>query len=213
MSAGPITSDPGFDIPVELRLLDGQREKIRARIARVNTGFIRLRSPLAIREDRRLELLYEGRTIKAEVVYCQKKDLGGYHVGLRIASDTVTGTIRKELRLPVNLRGTLNVAGSAAPISAKIVDMSQSGLGLILPKAVAPGMSVSVDLGHGVAFGEICYCTAVSRRTYRAGFQLEEFLYRDAVRKASNDAAKPRYGRLLALLKTIRNFWIQAISG
>ncbi len=172
----------GFNIPVELQLLDGDRERIGAHIRRVNSGFFQLRSPLHLRDDRKLELLYEGRRIEAEVVYSKKQELGIHHVGIRTCGNH--GAVRKELRLPVDVQATVSVPGSTAPLPARVSDMSQSGLGLILRKEIPPGTAVSVDLGHGVAFGEIRYCKSISSKgRYRAGFWLEEFIYRPRQKK------------------------------
>lgn len=166
----------GFNIPVELQLLDGDHERISAHIRRVNSGFFQLRSPLPLRDERKLELLYEGRRIQAEVVYSRKQELGIHHVGIRACGNH--GAMRKELRLPVDVRATVNVPGSTAPLRARISDMSQSGLGLLLGKEIPAGTAVSLDLRHGIAFGEIRYCKSIAKGRYRAGFWLEEFIYR-----------------------------------
>jgi hypothetical protein len=176
----------GFDIPVELQLVDRDREHISARLRRVNSGFLQLHSPIRIAHDRKLEVLYEGNRIEAEVTYCHSQELAGYRIGLRISG--AHGVIRQELRLPVKVRATLNLPGDFAPMPARVVDMSQSGLGLILAKPVPEGISASLDLGYGIAFGEIRYCQRESNRTCRAGFWLEEFINRAP---ASRTATKP----------------------
>jgi hypothetical protein len=62
---------------------------------------------------------------------------------------------------------------------ARVVDMSQSGLGFELPDSVAVGTRVSVHFGCGIAFGEIKHCTAKCA-VYRAGMRIEEFIVRHA---------------------------------
>lgn len=177
-------ADVGFDLPADLHLLDGDAKVIAARVRRVNTGFFQLHCPIRLSEDQRVKVVYEGRAIEGEVVYCQKLGAGGYNLGVRMTSGHL-GTIRKELRLPVKVRATVGLPGSNTPIHAIVVDMSQSGLGLLLSKPVSTGISALVDLGHGIAFGEIRYCQPVSRRRFRAGFLVEEFLYRAPAKRAA----------------------------
>lgn len=195
----------GFNIPVELQLLDGNRERIAARIRRVNSGFFQLRSSVHLREDRKLELLYEGRRIQAEVVYSRAQEPGIHHVGIRTCGSH--GAVRKELRLPVDVRATIAIPGSPSPIPARIIDMSQSGLGLIIPKEIPAGTIVSMDLAHGVAFGEIRHCKSISKYRYRAGFWLEEFIYRSVQRSSAREEAHRRrvWRPLLALVNRIRS--------
>jgi len=170
-------TDPGFDIPVTLELLDGKGEQVWARIRRVNAGFFQLWSRRCLRQDQDVAMHYEGRRIEAEVVYCQKHDLELHLVGIKTKASG-DGMVRKQLRLPVDVRGTLIVAGSSKPMKIRIIDMAQTGLGLRVPKALAVGTQVLIDLGHGVAFGEIRHCSAASKASYRVGFLMEEFIYR-----------------------------------
>ena len=60
---------------------------------------------------------------------------------------------------------------------ARVVDMSQSGLGFELPDAVPVGARVSVHLLCGIAFGEIRHCSKTSA-VYRAGMRIDEFVVR-----------------------------------
>ncbi|HEY6988895.1 MAG TPA: PilZ domain-containing protein, partial [Bryobacteraceae bacterium] len=85
-------------------------------------------------------------------------------------------TIRQELRLPVDVRGSMMVSGSTHAIRVRLIDMSQSGLGLVVSKAISEGTFVALALEHGTAFGEIRTCESHSRRTFRVGFWLEEFI-------------------------------------
>ncbi|HEY7302893.1 MAG TPA: PilZ domain-containing protein [Bryobacteraceae bacterium] len=172
------TSHHGFDIPVKLLLLDGEREELEARIRRVNTGFFQIHSYAPIRCERKLLVLYQGRSIEAQAVYCQHQDSGGYHIGLELEGGT-SGTIRQELRLPVDVRGSMAVPGSTNAIRVRLVDMSQSGIGLVVAKAIPAGTFVALALEHGTAFGEIRSCEPHLKRTFRVGFWLEEFIPRN----------------------------------
>jgi hypothetical protein len=169
----PPSSHPGFDIPVTLHFPDGDR--LHARIRRVNTGFFQLLSHFHLDPECIVEIEYEHRRIEVEVVYCHSQDNGEYHLGLRMVSGA-HGTTRQELRLPVDVQAKLTIEGSDVAIPIRLVDMSQSGLGMILSQAVSPDAAASIDLEHGTAFGEIRYCREQNEHTYRAGFWLEEFI-------------------------------------
>lgn len=177
-------------------MLDGSREQIAAHIRRVNSGFFQLRAPIHLREERKLEMLYEGRRIEAEVVYCQKQESGINHIGIRMTRNG-EGAVRKELRLPVDVRATVKIAGSSTAMPARVIDMAQSGLGLRLPKEIPAGTSISVDLTHGIAFGEVRSCKAASKSTYRVGFWMEEFIYRTH----ANESSLARRSRRPGILK------------
>ena len=180
-----------FDMPVELEFLDEQCERIRAKLCRVNSGFLRVHSPVEIPVGSKLAVVHDGIRTEVEVVYCETPALGLCHLGLAM---TVVrgGTVRLDLRLPVDIRATLSVPGWHEPVRARIVDMSRNGLGMVLPKPVTAGMAAAVDFGHGVAFGEIRHCRPQSKRTYRAGFWLEEFLPRHARATKMHPAQEPK---------------------
>ena len=169
------TSHLGFNIPVLLHLLDGDNEEVQARICRVNTGFFQVHSYVPLKCERKLAISYQDRNIKAQVVYCQHQEAGGYHLGLKMASGSY-GTIRQELRLPVDVRATMRIPGVAEAFRVRLIDMSQSGLGLIVARPIPEGALAALEMDHGTAFGEIRTCRQQSKRTYRVGFWLEEFL-------------------------------------
>lgn len=162
-----------FDIAVLLHLPDGAREDFAATIRRVNTGLFQLQSPMNLLEGCKLQILYLNRRIEGEVAYCQAVDGGGYDLGVRMSGGEET--VRKELRLPVDVSCTLKLPGAEA-MAVRIVDMAQSGLGLLLPNSVPAGISAAIDLVDGIAFGEINYCKAQPVDGYRAAFRIEEFI-------------------------------------
>jgi hypothetical protein len=196
------TSHLGFNIPVLLRLFDGDNEEVQARICRVNTGFFQVHSYVPLKCERRLEILYQDRNIKAQVVYCQHQEAGGYHIGLKMASGSY-GTIRQELRLPVDVRATMRIPGMTEALRVRLIDMSQSGLGLIVAKAIPEGALAALEMDHGTAFGEIRSCRQQSKRTYRLGFWLEEFLG-SAAKPALNDKRGVR-NETRSTLKAVAN--------
>jgi PilZ domain len=84
--------------------------------------------------------------------------LGRFTVAVRRVYGPQGGT-RAEPRIPVDLSAVLT-SPSYDRMFARVVDMSQSGLGFELPDSVAVGTRVSVHFASGIAFGEIKHCTA-----------------------------------------------------
>ena len=160
-----------LDIPSQLRFLSDPDKIYDVRIRRVNTGFVKLFSQNRIPVDSRVQILFNGQTIIAQVAYCTASG-EGYSVG---ASFGETGFVRRELRVPVHLPAMLTLPESPNPVKIRVVDMSASGLGLAVPMEIPVGTGVAVDLEHGTVFGEIRYCIQ-SSGYYRAGLALEEFI-------------------------------------
>jgi hypothetical protein len=166
-----------LDIPVELRLATGGQE-ISAYVCRVDQGFLKLSTPVGLPNDLRVELTIDRCTIRAEVVSCEQQSSGRFTVAVRRVYGP-QGATRAEPRIPVDLSAVLTTP-SYDRMFARVVDMSQSGLGFELPDSVAVGTRVSVHFACGIAFGEIKHCTA-KRAVYRAGMRIQEFIVRHAV--------------------------------
>jgi PilZ domain len=165
-----------LDIPAELRLVtDGQ--EISAYLSRADQGFLRLSTPVALPNDLRVEITIDCCTIRAEVVSCEQQSSGRFTVAVRRVYGP-QGASRAEARIPVDLSAVLT-SPSYDRMFARVVDMSQSGLGFELPDSVAVGTRVSVHFACGIAFGEIKHCTAKGA-VYRAGLRIEEFIVRHA---------------------------------
>jgi hypothetical protein len=163
-----------LDIPVGLRLVTDSQE-ISARLSRVDRGFLKLSTPVAVLNDLRLEVAIDGCTVRAEVVSCEQVSPGRFTVAVRRVYGP-QGATRAEPRIPVDLSAVLT-SPSYDRMFARVVDMSQSGLGFELPDSVAVGTRVSVHFACGIAFGTIRHCT-VKSEVYRAGMQIEEFIVR-----------------------------------
>ena len=166
-----------FDIPVELRGLYGNvkpitgLEPIRGKLQGVSMGLFQLSSPVCLVSGQDLELLSEARVIQSRVVDCRKSAAGPYNLQMKLSFDACR---RAEPRIPADLLARMQVSGDPAAISARVVDLSHTGLGLRTQKAVAAGSLVSVDLGYAVAAGEVRHC-AQHMDTYRVGVQIHRF--------------------------------------
>lgn len=172
----PRTTDfaDSLHIPAQLSLLSGQQE-ISARLIQVDQGLLKLIADNTLAQDSIVKLEIDGCPLKARVVSCEPDRLAKFVVILRRIYST-QGAVRSEPRIPVDLSAILTSALCDRTF-ARIVDMSQSGLGFELPYPLLLGTRVSVQFVSGIAFGKIKHCAA-QKAVYRAGMRIEEFVVR-----------------------------------
>jgi PilZ domain len=177
---------PSLDIPVQLRLvIDGH--EFSGRLERVDRGFLKLSMPAALLNDQKIELALDGCGVRAEVISCEQQSPGRFVIAVRRVYGP-QGATRAEARIPVDLSATLT-SPSYDRMFARVVDMSQSGLGFELPDSVTVGTRVSVHFACGIAFGEVRHCTVEPSGVYRAGMRIEEFIVRHRNTGGENKAA------------------------
>lgn len=167
-----------FAIPVQLHFRDGLREQMEAQIARVNTGFLLLRSAVALDPARNLEISYLQRRIACETVYSHAQADGTHRIGARML-EGANGALRVERRIQLDASAVLNTPALPAPTTVRLIDVSSSGMGVKLPAPIKVGDMAYVEMDHGVAFGEIRHCGKI-QDGYRAGIFIEEFISRTA---------------------------------
>ncbi|MFL6354811.1 MAG: PilZ domain-containing protein [Bryobacteraceae bacterium] len=173
-------------IPVQLRLVTDGHE-FSGQLERVDRGFLKLSMPAALLNDQKIEVALDGCVVRAEVVSCEQQSPGRFAIAVRRVYGP-QGATRAEARIPVDLSAVLT-SPSYDRMFARVVDMSQSGLGFELPDSVAVGTKVSVHFACGIAFGEVRHCTVASSGVYRAGMRIEEFIVRHSNTGAENKAA------------------------
>lgn len=164
----------GLDIPVQLNSLADHHE-MSAHVLRVDQGFFKLSAPAALPVDAAVSLAMDGCTLQAEVASCEPSLPNKFILGLRRVYGPQRA-IRAEPRIPVDLSGLL-LSSDGERMFARVVDMSQSGLGFELSASVAVGTRVSVHFVSGIAFGEIRHCSP-SKGVFRAGMRILEFVIR-----------------------------------
>ena len=165
-----------FAIPVQLHFRDGLREQMEAQIARVNTGFLLLRSATALDPARNVEVTYLERRIACETVYSHAQADGTHRVGARML-DGANGALRVERRIRLDASAVLNTSALPSPTTVRVIDVSSSGMGVRLEAPIKVGDLADVEMEHGVAFGEIRHCGKIEEG-YRAGLFIEEFISR-----------------------------------
>ncbi len=87
-----------------------------------------------------------------------------------------SGGVRADRRVVVDLPATLHIAGEAESIRVKVSDMSGSGMGIELAKALPLGARVCVSFAQALAFGEVRFCREKAPDVFLIGFRLEEYI-------------------------------------
>ncbi len=191
----PKTASPTAELamPVMLRFLDRVHAPIAGQIRRVSTGFFLVASPMLLNPEQRMQILFAGRGIDTQVVYCHAEPGGDFQLGLQMIQDK-DQPLRAEPRIPMDMPGEIYIAGIESPIPIRLVNISASGLGLEIASRVSPGEIACVKLEIGFAFGEIRHCSSVGNM-YRVGLKLDEFIAEGdqaaAAKKRSNPPEKP----------------------
>jgi len=80
---------------------------------------------------------------------------------------------RKEPRLKANQSVMVTPIGMIRmpAMSGRVLDMSGSGLRLVLPNPVPCGSPIKVETGHMVMVGEVCRCE-LDKRVYVVGLMV-----------------------------------------
>lgn len=93
-------------------------------------------------------------------------------------TSTMLADRRREARYPCNKAVQVrNLTKNEARLSARIIEISRSGLRLELPAPVTKGAQVEILMSKEVAiFGKVRHCGAVGEK-YQAGVQIEETYY------------------------------------
>ncbi len=195
-----------FELPVHLVATDGSRETISAEIRRVNNGFFQLRTTAPVDVGRRFVLEYDACRTELEVIYCQRPGIGPCYVGARVLTDGAS-TSRKEVRLPVEIRATVNVPGVFDHARALIKGISASGLRVMLPASAEAGSMIALDIGNGVVFGEVKSFRKSADGRYETEVALDEFLERPETQDTDREEREPAAPRGLfrRLLSRRRN--------
>jgi hypothetical protein len=93
------------------------------------------------------------------------------------------GAFRTEQCIPVNVEAIVTTASRNPPIRATVIDISSSGVGFTTGEPIAVGEMACVDLGAGLAFGEIRHCEK-GPVDYRVGLRVEQCLLCSAARES-----------------------------
>jgi hypothetical protein len=83
---------------------------------------------------------------------------------------------RTEPRSPATAEVSVTLLRSARTLNGKMIDSSQSGLGLLLDEFVMFRTPVEVHWQGGGAFGEVQHCRSAGGRGYVAGVKIQQWI-------------------------------------
>jgi hypothetical protein len=173
----------GIAVPAALRACDGLCTEASAALLGVDQGLYRFQSAIPFAPDARIEITLESCVFTGELICCHELSSSVFLLLVR-RTYKPRRPLRTEPRIPVNLTADLR-SPSCDRMFVKIIDMSRSGLGLDeLPSEIREGTRVSIHFDAGVAFGEIRHCSSSSKRGFRAGLQISDFIAR--IRESSS---------------------------
>jgi hypothetical protein len=83
---------------------------------------------------------------------------------------------RTEIRYPAQDPAELELLpGPSEPMFGTILDVSRSGLRVVIPRRIDSGAQVQVKLHHNVIFGEVRYCRAISG-AFHVGLRIKDLV-------------------------------------
>jgi hypothetical protein len=165
--------EPRFDIPVELHSPGPLNRVTLASIQRAGHSFFEVSCAEPLEDGQRLLLIQGGRRIVVDVVARPGAHADFYK--LAVVEDK-SGAARADRRVLVDLPATLHIAGETESIRVRVSDMSASGMGIELFKALPLGTRVCVSFTEGLAFGEVRFCRQKAADCFVIGFRLEEYI-------------------------------------
>lgn len=115
-----------------------------------------------------------------ELVFCRAEE-SAYRAGIHFPPDPRQPT-RTELRVPlINEPALVTILDGRtnSKLDAQAVDISRSGLGLLLAQRLTVSAWIKVELSFAIVFGEVMYSKPVKNSEFRAGLRMETLLMRD----------------------------------
>ena len=145
-------------------------EETQGEILKVSHGDMQVRAPLRFAEGELLEFRVEDCVSRAQVLYC-RPDGDQFFMALV----TPAKERRTETRFAAHHSATISIISPDKPGTSRgrLADVSRSGIGVLLPSAIAPGTLVEVRSDGSVLFGEVRNCARVTGG-YRIGILSEE---------------------------------------
>ncbi len=117
------------------------------------------------------------------LIFC-RREKNSYHAGIHFPPDPHQQK-RSMLRVPLaNEPAVVSQLEdkTQAKCDAQAIDISRSGLGLLVDQALAVNTFVKVELAFAIVFGEVLYSKAQPQGGYRVGLRVETLLMRDTRR-------------------------------
>jgi hypothetical protein len=160
----------------EIRVKLDTGVEVPAEILNVSRVGLHVRVPVHLDDGAVLGFGMQDCTAIGQVLYCRPD---GNQV---FAALMISGDRRREPRLSASEQVTLRVISPQEPgsIRGRLIDVSQSGIGLIIESVVSVGTLVEVQTdGENVLYGAVRNCTKVPADKFRIGILAEETFFGD----------------------------------
>lgn len=172
----PSEEDRAPVVEVKVTVL-GERTacELAGHLRKTGVGGMQLLLPIPLADGVPLRVEYQKCAVYGQALYSKNLSAGVYIVGFGARAHG-----RREDRVPVDEPASVRCLHPARRRSVKgrVVDVSKSGLGLLLKSEIAAGTEVMVKLRDRAVCGEVRHCRAVEEG-YRAGMEVSEVLVRE----------------------------------
>jgi hypothetical protein len=165
---------------IRIETLSHLSGEVRGIIVNISQGAIHVRVSHFVSSDSVRVWFSEDCHRDGKLIFCHAEE-NTYRVGVHFPPDAEHHK-RSELRIPLLEQPAIvsELEGrTQAKYDAQAVDISRSGLGLLVDARLAVNTWVKVELTFAIAFGEVMYSKAEAHGGYRVGLRMETLLMRD----------------------------------
>jgi hypothetical protein len=165
---------------IRIETLGRLTDEIHGVIANITQGAIHVRVSQFLNSKSVRVWFSENCHSDGQLLFC-RADEKAYCAGILFPPDPQQRA-RSELRVPLTNESAVitQLEGQAhAKCDAQAVDISRSGLGLLVDQRFTVGGWIKVELSFAIVFGEVMYSKPFPDGKYRLGLRIETLLMRD----------------------------------
>jgi len=149
-------------------------------IVNISQGAIHVRVPQFLTADSVRVWFSENCHIDGQLIFCHAEE-NTYLIGIHFPPDP-QGHKRSELRVPLLNEPCVVFKledRTQGKCNAQAIDISRSGLGLLVDQGLTVNTWVKVELAFAIVFGEVMHSKPAENGGYRVGLRTETLLMRD----------------------------------
>jgi hypothetical protein len=172
-------SSPGFG-EITIETLGLFLSQVRAQLVNISQGAIHIRVSQFLTADSVRVWFSEDCHSDGKLIFCRAEE-NTYRAGIHFPPDAQHHP-RSELRIPLMNQSAIvsQLEGrTQVRYDAQAIDISRSGLGLLVEQRLPINTWVKVELAFAIVFGEVMYSKANEYGGYRVGLRTETLLMRD----------------------------------
>lgn len=186
------------DLEVLITALDDSGIQVFGALQKTIAGVLQVSVPIPLAIQMHVSLrLSDTVQTEGKITACEKRE-GSYFVDVKVQE------LRTEPRFAVNDPAQVTVINvpDYPCLEGHVLNLSKSGLALMMSTAIPTGCQVKVELTDGVVLGEVRYCKK-SDEEFTAGVAIETVMFREPARGASVAAPIHVTGSLWGALKRL----------